>query len=239
MPDYLVFQIYGPLAAWGDIAVGETRRSALHPSKSAMLGLLSAALGIDRSDDAVHASMADTYGYAVKILAPGSLLVDYHTVQVPPQKRKTVYRTRKDELAAEKLGTLLSSREYRCDTAFVVAFWVAQGIPSYSLEELADALNRPKFLPYLGRKSCPLAVRMSPEVKPFDTLKKALDSRQAFEKEMARVGRGQGYLYYWDDNPNSGLEVHQRIERWDRPQSRQRWQFSPRMENFYVANKEA
>jgi CRISPR system Cascade subunit CasD len=165
--------------------------------------------------------------------------MDYHTVQVPPQKRKKAYRTRKDELAAEKLGTLLSSREYRCDTACVVAFWVAQGPPSYSLEEMAAALNRPKFTPYLGRKSCPLAVRMCPEVKPFETLKRALDSRQTFEKAMARLGRGQGDLYYWDNNPDSGLEAHQRIERWDRPQSRQRWQFRPRTENFCMANKEA
>ena len=239
MPDYLVFQLYGPMVAWGDIAVGETRRSALHPSKSAMLGLLAAALGIDRTEDAVHASMADAYGFAVKVLSPGSLLVDYHTVQVPPQRSKTVYRTRKDELAAEKLGTLLSSREYRCDTASIVAFWIVQETAPYSLTELAAALNRPKFTPYLGRKSCPLALRLAPKVKPFETLEKALDSRQAFESEMARICLSQSRFYYWDDTPYCRLESTQRFERWDRPQSRQRWQFAPRIENFCVADKEA
>ena len=239
MPNYLVFQVYGPMAAWGDIAVGETRRSALHPSKSAILGLLAAALGIDRADDAVHVSMADAYGFAVKMLSPGSLLVDYHTVQVPPQKRKTAYRTRKDELATEKLGTLLSSREYRCDTASVVALWGAKESVPYSLDELAAALNRPKFTLYLGRKSCPLAVRLAPEVKHFETLEKALDSRQSFENEMARICRGQGRFYYWDDTSHCGLESKQRLERWDRPQSRERWQFVPRTENFCMADKEA
>ena len=29
MRDYLVFQLLGPLVSWGDIAVGETRPSAL------------------------------------------------------------------------------------------------------------------------------------------------------------------------------------------------------------------
>lgn len=239
MPDFLVFQLYGPMAAWGEIAVGETRRSALHPSKSAVLGLLAAALGIERTDDAIHTSMAEDYGFAVKVLSPGSLLVDYHTVQVPPQKRKDVFRTRKDELTAEKLGTLLSSREYRCDTACLVAIWIKKDTAPYPLAWLAAALSRPKFTPYLGRKSCPLAVRLNPEVKQFATLKNALDSREEFEKEMTRVGRGKSRFYYWEDTPNSGLEATQRFERWDLPQSRQRWQFGPRNENFYVADKEA
>ena len=209
MSDYLVFQLYGPMASWGDIAVGETRRSALQPSKSAVLGLLAAALGINRADDTLHAAMADAYGFAVKVLSSGSLLVDYHTVQVPPQKRNTVFRTRKDELAAEKLGTLLSNREYRCDTACIVAIWIAQENAPFSFGELQTALNRPKFIPYLGRKSCPLAIPMNPEIKPFDTLKKALDSRQGFEKKFGSITRGPSRFYYWDDTLHSGLEAKQ------------------------------
>jgi CRISPR system Cascade subunit CasD len=38
MRDYLLFRLYGPLAAWGDIAVGEYRPSFAHPSKSAIIG---------------------------------------------------------------------------------------------------------------------------------------------------------------------------------------------------------
>ena len=239
MPSYLVFQLYGPMAAWGEIAVGETRRSALHPSKSAVMGLLAAALGIDRADDMIHASMSEAYGFAVKVLTPGSLLVDYHTIQVPPQKRKVVFRTRKDELTAEKLGTLLSSREYRCDTACLVAIWIAQETALYSLAELREALDRPKFTLYLGRKSCPLACRMKPEVRQFSTLKEALDSRNDFENKMARIDRRQNRFYYWDDTPHSGLEAQQRFERWDLTRSRQRWQFGPRKENFFVTDKEA
>ena len=50
MRDYLVFQLYGQLASWGDIAVGETRPSALTPTKSAILGLVAAALRLKRPD---------------------------------------------------------------------------------------------------------------------------------------------------------------------------------------------
>ena len=52
MADFLVFQLYGALASWGDIAVGEYRPSQGQPSKSAVTGLLAAALGIARADEA-------------------------------------------------------------------------------------------------------------------------------------------------------------------------------------------
>ena len=67
MPDYLIFQLYGQMAAWGDIAVGETRRSALQPSKSALLGIVGASLGIDRNEEEIHAAMASAYGLALKL----------------------------------------------------------------------------------------------------------------------------------------------------------------------------
>ena len=50
--DYLVFRLYGPMCSWGDIAVGEVRPSTVHPSKSAILGLIAAALGVKRPDTA-------------------------------------------------------------------------------------------------------------------------------------------------------------------------------------------
>src|SRR6056297_3475917 len=95
---YLVFRLYGPLSAWGGIAVGESRHSAVYPSKSALLGLLAAALGIRRDEEARQAALAAGYQFAVKVLRTGSLLRDYHTTQVPDSAGKLVYRTRCDEL---------------------------------------------------------------------------------------------------------------------------------------------
>ena len=48
--DFLVFQLQAPLAAWGDIAVGECRPTMAYPGQSALLGLLAAALGVRRED---------------------------------------------------------------------------------------------------------------------------------------------------------------------------------------------
>ncbi|MBU1741588.1 MAG: CRISPR-associated protein Cas5 [Proteobacteria bacterium] len=61
MTEFLLFRLYGPLASWGGIAVGEYRPTDAHPSKSAVLGLLAAAAGVDRADDEVHRQMERSY----------------------------------------------------------------------------------------------------------------------------------------------------------------------------------
>lgn len=109
--DYLVFQLQAPLSSWGEPAVGEFRGTAEHPSQSALIGLLGAALGVVRSDEAAHAALRDGYGFAVGLQSPGNLLRDYHTAQVPPRTalKGRPHATRRDELAVPKpeLGTIL------------------------------------------------------------------------------------------------------------------------------------
>ena len=61
MPDLVVFRLYGPMAAWGDIAVGEERPSFSYPTKSGVFGLLAAALGIGREEDDRHRDLAESF----------------------------------------------------------------------------------------------------------------------------------------------------------------------------------
>ena len=162
---FLLFRLYGPLASWGEIAVGESRHTAVYPGKSALLGLLAAALGIRREEEEKQKALAEGYQFAVKVLSTGHLLQDYHTAQVPDSTGKINYSTRRDELVLGKLrlGTILSSREYRCDALSLVAVRPLETAP-YSLEELCNALREPKFYLYLGRKSCPLAAPLNPRI---------------------------------------------------------------------------
>lgn len=174
--NYLVFRLYGPLVSWGEIAVGESRHSAVYPSKSALLGLIAAALGIRREDDERQFALTEGYRFAVKLISPGHLMRDYHTTQVPDSVGKRVYRTRRDELVIGKarLGTILSSREYRCDALAIIAV-KSIGPSPWSLQELKAALLRPRFLLYLGRKSCPLAAPLNPRIEHADGFGEALD----------------------------------------------------------------
>ena len=64
--EYLVFRLYGPMASWGQAAVGGDRPTAMAPGKAAIIGLLGAALGVERDDEAGQQRLFDTIVVAVK-----------------------------------------------------------------------------------------------------------------------------------------------------------------------------
>ena len=235
MRDYLLFRLYGPLAAWGDIAVGEYRPSFAHPGKSAIIGLLAAALGIRRDEEDCQKSLAESCTFAVRVDSMGVLLRDYHTTQVPTTKKGVVHYTRRSELATDDLNTILSSRDYRCDAAYTVAITVADGSP-YTTQQLAAALLKPVFTLYLGRKSCPLAMPLQPQVISAATLRDALESVPPVEELLGIVQKGEA-MVFWEDDTASGLERQQVITRRDELRSRKRWQFSERRENCGTLRK--
>ena len=263
MAEYLVFRLYGPLASWGEIAVGESRHSASHPSRSALLGLFGAALGVRRDDEARQQQLFASFHFGVKLAATGTPLRDYHTVQVPPQRSKVVYRTRRQETADKlQLSALLSSREYRCDSVAIVAAQTNAN-SSWTLQQVSDALKRPHFTLYLGRKSCVPALPLAPLVMNISTLREALDAPQvSLSSLVQRRNRSKlapqevlleqspemqwptpedRYLlrsgtarYFWEESMEFGPEKDMEQVRHDQPISRRRWQFAPRREWVYL-----
>lgn len=238
MADYLVFHLYGPMAAWGDIAVGEYRPSFAHPSKSAVIGLLAAALGIRRDEEERQKSLAEACSYAVRVDAMGTLLRDYHTIQVPSSgtvRNPKTFHTRKAELADNDLNTILSSRDYRCDAVYTVVISL-QDNTTVTISGLVKALLQPTFTLYLGRKSCPLAFPLIPQVVTAETVKEAMDKAPVPE-ELHNLTQGKSSLVYWEGEAG-GYEREQVITRRDMPRSRKRWQFSDRKENFAIVRRE-
>ena len=181
MTSYLVFRLYGPLCSWGEIAVGESRHSADHPSRSALLGLFAAALGIERDAEEEHRALSEAWRFGVKLLSPGTLLRDYHTVQAPRRQKNVRHLTRRSELLASDVNTLLSTREYRMDSVSVIAAELnpeARQQTRWTLEAMQAALERPCFPLYLGRKSCPPALPLAPRIVHATSLRAALDAQQ-------------------------------------------------------------
>ena len=251
--DYLLFRLYGPMASWGEIAVGETRHTASYPGKSAVIGLLSAALGIKRSDAEKQLQMQQGYALAVEVYSQGTLLRDYHTAQVPDAVGKFTYRTRRDELVFGKarLGTILSSREYRSDAIALVAVKALPTAP-YDLQTIKKHLEEPKFHLYLGRKSCPLAAPLNPQIgedknnyyeafktyehKPMMPTDKSCDGTTSV-RDAWWLRLPDDRHYYWEGEASDfsdtlDLSRMQTRIRHDQPLSRKRWQFSPRQELY-------
>lgn len=239
MADFLVFTLYGPMAAWGDIAVGEHRVSDTVPSKSAIVGLLAAALGVRRDEQAALDALAAGYALAVRVLAPGSILKDYHTAQTATRShlKGRPHRTRADELAIprDKLKTILSSRTYRCDAAYVVALMTREGAP-HALSSLAEALREPALPLYLGRKSCPLALPLQPVVVSADDLESAVAQVRPIPESLDRamdwmLRKSATDAWHWEpDIPCRETPTLTRRRR-DQPGNRQRWQFAEREEH--------
>lgn len=190
--DFLLFRLAGPMAAFGDIAVGEWRGVWGEPSKSGVLGLVAAALGLTREAEADHLALESGLGFAVRIDAPGQPLRDYHTAQAPKAGRNRRWRTRQEELAErDNLNTVLSERIYRVEARATVALWRKAG--NIELAALAEALARPRFVLSLGRKSCPPAELLRPLVLSADSLLAAFDAydraRRAEDALLPRFAR--------------------------------------------------
>jgi CRISPR system Cascade subunit CasD len=234
MTRFLVFQLYGPLASWGDVAVGEVRPSALHPGRSGVLGLVAACVGLKREDEEAQTSLSRSLGLAVLVRSSGTPVVDYHTAQVPGQKRGRTYATRRDQLgyAGSELNTILSRRHYRCDSFHVAALWEKQDRPVPTLSEVGAALNSPAFTPYLGRKACPCALPFAPRLVEASNLTEALRTHSM--PGWPGVAAGQDAVLYWEAGVDAGVEPEARYWRYDEPLSRRRWQFGARWEHQAV-----
>lgn len=249
--DFLVFQLQAPMASWGGTAVGEYRSSYEYPGDSALLGLLAAALGIRREDDSALTALKGAYGFAVGVQAGGSLLRDYHTAQVPGRRtlKGRPHRTRRDELAVpkEELHTILSTRDYRQNAACLIALQAFVGAP-HALDALADALRSPRFVLYLGRKSCPPAAPLYPKVIDADSAAAAFEVYLArLEQQRARHPdtRGRRPLedvlpvvrIAWSDGVAAGVSADLSAPRKDRIIRRQGWQFGDRNEHVWLRSE--
>lgn len=144
-PNTLFLRLEGPLQAWGDHeSKFVVRRTAEAPTKSGVIGLLCAALGVSRAGAAAEwLPKLSALRMGVRVDASGVRWWDYHTVGARLEMRTAEGKT--------KPGAMLTRREYLCDASFLVAL---QGEPGL-IAELVSAVRNPRWTLYLGRKCCP------------------------------------------------------------------------------------
>ena len=221
MAEFVIFTLAAPMGAFGDLAGHERRSSGAWPARSAVLGLVGAALGVQR-DDVAGQEQLSRWRVAVSVLSRGVAFRDFHTVQTVPTARIRRPATRRDALEglSRSDNPLITWRDYRSDCAFGVALWGSEG----SSYEVREALARPRFTPYLGRKSCPLSASMAPEVVEAEGPVQAL-ARIRLPPFLERELDPWRPLLMVSDEPLDG--GRQEI-RWDEPLDRTSWHFGPR-----------
>ena len=228
MREHLVFLLSAPLGSFGSYAGHERRGSGLFPMRSAMLGLIGAALGIERTDTDGQAALR-SYSVAVQSFQRTMPLRDYHTVQAVPTARAKKPATRKSALerAGRNTTTIITTRDYRCDVLFGAALW---GRGRWSLAQIADFLQRPAFTLYLGRKSCPLTSPVNPQIVKTESPVDALSSIEVPSwlrlPEWKEANRKKYPVY---SDPVEGLEEPALSERAPgEPLDRISWTFAER-----------
>lgn len=243
MRAYLTFVAAAPMASFGDVAPGERRGSAGRPTRSGLLGLVGAALGLERGDRAALSALTEGYGIACAMLPGATPLLDYHTVQNPAQPDINRFTrrngrppaTRAEELALGRPETLLSRRDYWCDVVVLAALWARDAAP-YELGTLAGALRAPRFALYLGRKSCPLMLPLDPRiVEAADVVAAVGAIRPAaglgpFAREAGAWSTMPGEVFLDPDDPASAADGAREAQRRDLSRHHPGWLFEPRRE---------
>lgn len=155
----LALLLDGPMQSWGFASRFTRRTTALHPTKSGVVGLLAAALGIDKHcpDEAAQiARLASLQCTTVTLPKrrggrelPMLRLSDYHTIGGGYDKG-TDWMKKPRAASGATLETVLSERHYLLDARFGV---LLEGEAAY-LEEIASKLRNPIWGLWLGRKCC-------------------------------------------------------------------------------------
>ena len=81
----VALRLEGLMQSWGASAAGYDRPTLEAPTHSGVLGIVGAALGIERTDVPSLAGLHRSYLLAVQVVRAGTVGVDYHTaLNVPP-----------------------------------------------------------------------------------------------------------------------------------------------------------
>lgn len=143
----LLLRLAGPMQSWGTQSRFSERDTGLEPSKSGVIGLICAAMGIARGDEDTLAELAG-FWMGVRVDREGSLLRDYQVVGGGKWPDLDNYRIYKADGGLYSFP-VPSNRYYLADAVFLVAL----GGPVDRLERIQHALKNPVWPLFLGRKS--------------------------------------------------------------------------------------
>lgn len=159
----LLLRMRSPMMSWGDHSQFTIRDTRREPTKSAVIGLLCAALGRPRWES-IQDLAALKMG--VRVNQEGLVQCDYHTVMDSIKS------------SGSKGDTVLSYRHYVADADYLVGL---ESDDRVLLETLDAALESPVWQLYFGRKSfvpsCPIQVKDGIQDEALETVLKSFPYR--------------------------------------------------------------
>ncbi|MCP4357482.1 MAG: type I-E CRISPR-associated protein Cas5/CasD [Chloroflexi bacterium] len=178
MANTLFLRLEGPLQSWGERGRWSIRDTAPYPTKSGVVGLLACALGYNQDEPIRQLSQQIEMG--VRIDKPGVMIDDYHTVgggYDTPQLLTAEGKAKKTP--GGQPHTEITERAYLHDASFLVAV----RSNTTTIEQLANAVQNPHWVIYLGRKSCPPSRPLFEGVEEHTSVESALQSWNWYKPE--------------------------------------------------------
>lgn len=216
MQPFLIFGLAASVGAMGELTGHERRGSLVWPARSAIIGLLGAALGIRRDGDF---SALDALEIDIAIFDSGAVLRDYHTVETVLPTVVKAPNSRPQALHVVppgKANITITMRDYRTGVFYGVA------VRGQGLEALQAALASPHFTLYLGRKSCPLAAPLDTKIIEANSAVVALSNIQVPPWHLRKQGQKTIAAKILVTSDPQGEVIH------DIPLDRDHWHFAPR-----------
>lgn len=149
----LLLRLEAPWQSWGTRSRWDVRDTAREPTKCGIIGLLACALGYPRCDLRIE-QLQNALRFGVRVEQPGKIVEDFQTITdyLPTAEGKYKSSGRNGD-GTPGPATILSPRFYIEDGAFLVA---VEALPGYAelLEQCAEAVQKPRWPLFLGRKAC-------------------------------------------------------------------------------------
>lgn len=153
----LTIKLTSPLQSYGNEATFNRRTTNEYPSKSAVIGLIAASLGLRRSDSRIN--NLNHLSFAVRIDQPGRIATDFQMVEYAKNSKKTARK--------------LTYRDYLQDAVFIAA---VGSDDDQLIDKIDYSLHHPIFQLYLGRRSNPPAGPLATDVYEKETPIEVLNS---------------------------------------------------------------
>lgn len=170
----ILLQLQGPMMSFGGVQVNQRFVTDMLPSRSMIVGMIGAALGIRRHEGHKLNALASRVSYACRTQMDSRIMEDYHVADLglPHMLSENAWSTsgvRHDRTGSVKEDKVIQRKEYVVDSSVFVALriepnaGIAPGILTHEAKEWArsvnpelivGALQRPIFPLYIGRKTC-------------------------------------------------------------------------------------
>lgn len=157
MARHLLIRLSSPLIAFGGETIDNFGVIRDFPALSMVTGLIANALGWDRGDDVLHNRLQERLRLGAMLEIQGSRLTDFQTAQLGANdKAWTTWGTVEERRggAASYDSPHLRYRDYHVDLTALIVLRLEHAEESPTLNEVAQALDRPQRPLFIGRKPC-------------------------------------------------------------------------------------